>query len=286
MQIKKLTATKEFIDEIYKTKFVSVDLIKSFDINPGEFIYIMDSTNNKHKALVYYSGNKIKIADTWKKKSLQGFEPKDVNQLVYFNQLQDKDFLITVATGAAGTGKTSIALAQGLNDYFYEKRSIILCKPTAMVQSGQNNAFGPVPGDLNEKYAPYISSFEIILNKVLGGNSSSYLATMLQKKDIQFVPVEFTRGCTYEDCTFVLDEVQNLTWHELKTVLSRIGQNSQIILCGDPDQIDSNFSYEDSGLYKLINSKSFTKSNFTTQIHLTKQYRGKIPDLIYHIDKE
>jgi predicted ribonuclease YlaK len=68
--------------------------------------------------------------------------------------------------------------------------------------------------------------------------------------------------------------------------LSRIGENSTIILCGDPDQIDTGLSYEQTGLYKLISSDTFSKSNFTSQITLTKQYRGKIPDLIYNIDKE
>ena len=101
-----------------------------------------------------------------------------------------------------------------------------------------------------------------------------------------FFHSSFTRGCTFEDCTFILDEVQNLSWHELKTVLSRIGENSKIILCGDPDQIDANFEYSQSGLYKLVKSNTFLKSKFTTQIELTKQYRGRIPDLIYHIDKE
>ena len=107
----------------------------------------------------------------------------------------------------------------------------------------------------------------------------AYLQRCFRKKHVEFVPVEFTRGCTFEDCTFIIDEVQNLTWHELKTVMSRIGDNSQIILCGDPDQIDSGFDYEDSGLYKLLSSTSFSLSDFTTHIHLTKQYRGKIPDL-------
>jgi PhoH-like ATPase len=285
MDIASYPAEKDFIDSLYKTKSCRIEEV-NLSISPGQFVQLYDISNPKNKTLIYSDGNIIKIADTWKGKSLNGFEPKDCRQLAYFNQLEEEAFLITVATGAAGTGKTSVAMAKALSDYFKKKRKVILCKPTAMVQSGINNAFGPVPGDLNEKYAPYISSFEIILKKILGKGSDAYLQTMLQKKDVEFVPVEFTRGCTFEDCTFILDEVQNLTWHELKTVMSRIGDNSQIILCGDPDQIDSGFDYEDSGLCKLISSNTFSSSNFTTHIHLTKQYRGKIPDLIYHIDKE
>lgn len=276
---------KELIDLLYKEKICSLKDL-NFPVSPGQFFQLFSPCTPKNKTLVYSSHNSLKLADTWKGKTLNGFQPKDCKQLVYFNQLEEDSFVITAALGAAGTGKTTIALAKALTDYFKIKRKVILCKPTAMVQSGINNAFGPVPGDLNEKYAPYISSFEIILKKILGKGSSAYFQTMLQKKDIEFIPVEFTRGCTFEDCTFILDEAQNLTWHELKTVMSRIGSNSQLILCGDPDQIDSGFYYKDSGLYKLLSSTTFTQSEFTTHIHLTKQYRGKIPDLIYHIDKE
>jgi phosphate starvation-inducible PhoH-like protein len=194
--------------------------------------------------------------------------------------------MLIAALGAAGTGKTSVAIAKALQSYFVEKKKIYLSKPTVMVQSHENNVFGPVPGDINEKYAPYLGSFEIVLNKVLGENSKHYLEMMFKNKQAEFIPVEFTRGCTFENCTFILDEVQNLSWHELKTVLSRIGENSTIILCGDPDQIDTGLTYEQTGLYKLISSNTFLKSDFTSQIVLTKQYRGKIPDLIYNIDKE
>ena len=280
MQIRKIYASNEEINLIYKNKTVDFDL----ELYPGEFCYIVDDSNHKNKILVYEKNHEILLADTWKSNTLNGFQPKDSLQRVYFTQLTDPEILLNVALGPAGTGKTTIALALALHNYFYSSKNIYLSKPTVMVQ--ENNAFGPVPGDINEKYAPYIGSFEIILNKTLGENSSSYLETMLAKKHLQFFPIEFTRGCTFENCTFILDEVQNLTWHELKTVLSRIGENSKIIICGDPHQIDSNFTYEESGLYKLIESKSFNTSRFTSKVTLNKQYRGKIPDLIYKIDKE
>ena len=124
------------------------------------------------------------------------------------------------------------------------------------------------------------------MKKVLGDTASHYLQMMKDKDHLNFMPVEFTRGCTFEDCTFIIDEVQNLTWHELKTVLSRIGENAQIIMCGDPYQIDAQFTQEQSGIHNLLISDSFAISDFTSYISLTKQYRGKIPSLVYEIDKE
>lgn len=282
--IKDIYVDKHLIDFIYKNKTISLEDIPKDFILDGEFLRLIDDSDLKTTALIYRVKDTIKLADTWKNKTLNGFSPKDLNQLVYFNQLVESQFILNAAIGAAGTGKTTIALAYALAEYLNKNKTIYLSKPTIMVQN--NDAFGPVPGDINEKYAPYIGSFEIILNKALGDNSKHYLQQMLHNKHLQFFPVEFTRGCTFEDCTFILDEVQNLTWHELKTVLSRIGENSKIIICGDPHQIDANFTYKESGLHKLLNSDSFNNSNITSQITLTKQYRGKLPDLIYRIDKE
>ena len=282
--IKDIYVDKHLIDFIYKNKTISLEDIPKDFILDGEFLRLIDDSDLKTTALIYRVKDTIKLADTWKNKTLNGFSPKDLNQLVYFNQLVESQFILNAAIGAAGTGKTTIALAYALAEYLNKNKTIYLSKPTIMVQN--NDAFGPVPGDINEKYAPYIGSFEIILNKALGDNSKHYLQQMLHNKHLQFFPVEFTRGCTFEDCTFILDEVQNLTWHELKTVLSRIGENSKIIICGDPHQIDANFTYKESGLHKLLNSGSFNNSNITSQITLTKQYRGKLPDLIYRIDKE
>lgn len=285
-QIQKLPATQEIIENLYKEKKIPLTQIKHLSINPGTFCTFFSESDPANKVSVYSDGWNLVLLDTFKNKTFSGFSPKDLKQLCYFNVLDNEQFMLIAALGAAGTGKTSVAIAKALQSYFTDKKKIYLSKPTVMVQSHENNVFGPVPGDINEKYAPYLGSFEIVLNKVLGDNSKHYLEMMFKNKHVQFIPVEFTRGCTFEDCTFILDEVQNLSWHELKTVLSRIGENSTIILCGDPDQIDTGLPYEQTGLYKLISSDTFSKSNFTSQITLTKQYRGKIPDLIYNIDKE
>jgi PhoH-like ATPase len=281
-----LVARQKVLDALYKNKVIPLNDISHLSINPGEFLLLVSENDANIKTYVYSNGAQLKLLNTFKSKTISGFQPKDLKQLYYFNMLEEESFNLIVAFGAAGTGKTTVAIAKALEDYMTQKKKIYLCKPTVMVQSHENNVFGPVPGDINEKYAPYLGSFEIVLNKVLGTSSKHYLEMMRKNKHLEFMPVEFTRGCTFENCTFILDEVQNLSWHELKTVLSRIGENSKIILCGDPNQIDTGFSYEQSGLFKLVTSTAFLYSNFTTQIELTKQYRGKIPDLIYRIDKE
>ena len=279
LDLKEFSLPKTSIDLIYQTKKIELEL----DLHPGQAALLKaEASNSSILVLKLKTGYKIL---TSKGLETQAFTPRDSKQLTYYHALR-QDFDMIVALGPAGTGKTTLAVAKSIDAYFKQNKTIYLTKPTHMVQSHQGQAFGPVPGDVDEKYAPYIGSFEIVLKKVLGDTARHYLQMMKEKNHLNFMPVEFTRGCTFENCTFIIDEVQNLTWHELKTLLSRIGQNAQIIMCGDPYQIDAPFSQEFSGIYQLLQSPSFAKSDFTSYIGLTKQYRGKIPALIYEIDKE
>ena len=282
--IKEIIIPDVHFESLYELNSLDEHTANLLKLKNGDFCFVTDGQNRK--AVVFSINGKVKIIDSFKNKSLNGFIPKDLKQVVYCNLLQEETVTIIAALGAAGTGKTTLALAKAVNNYFSQKKKIYLCKPTHLVTSHEHQVFGPVPGDMQEKYAPYIGSFQIVLNKILGSAGKDYLQTMIDKKHIEFMPVEFTRGCTFENCTFILDEVQNLTWHELKTVLSRIGNDSKIILCGDPNQIDAGFNYNQSGLYTLLQSETFQNSKFTSKIELTKQYRGRIPDLIYNIDKE
>lgn len=275
--------TQEEIDLIYLEKF-PLDVLRN-KLNPGDCLLVKATNNPKSSVVLLNTQAKLTLLNN-NNIGMSGFSPRDVKQFAYFNILKNPDFSLVTALGSAGTGKTTVAMANAIDDYFQKKRNIILTKPTHIVSSHENNAFGPVPGDIDEKYAPYVGSFEIVLKKVLGDSASHYYNMMKEKKHLQFMPVEFTRGCTFENCTFILDEVQNMTWHELKTVLSRIGDDAKIILCGDPYQIDANLQIKETGIYKLLTSQMYQSSKFTSTIILTKQYRGKIPDLVYHIDKE
>ena len=215
--------------------------------------------------------------------SLFGIASRDARQAGFINSLTNDNIRVVVCRGAAGTGKTTVALAYALQELFDNNKTMYLSKPTVLV--GRGRTFGPVPGDIQEKYAPHIASYESILKK-LTGSEGKYISLLKDKKKIQFVPVEYTRGNNYEDSVFILDEAQNLDWHELKTVVSRIAESTKLIILGDPAQIDARFSYEQSGLYKMVNSNAFKKCNFSSEIELKKQYRGRIPQLIHDIDME
>jgi predicted ribonuclease YlaK len=254
-------------------KHINSSLILKSEINPQKTALVRVLNKNTIK--------NISIKNTF---SMSGISPKDSRQSVFCEMLVNNT-PISVAIGPAGTGKTTLAVAHALNSHLREKKKIYLCKSTALV-SEENNAFGPVPGGIEEKYAPYISSFSIVLKKIMGEKSEDYLDLMFRRRRVQYIPVEFTRGCTYEHCTFILDEAQNLTWHELKSVVSRMGEGAQLIVLGDPQQIDKSFMLHESGLYTMLNSASFQESPSAGCIYLTKQYRGPIAQLISDIDEE
>lgn len=212
-----------------------------------------------------------------------GISSKDANQAAFLNCLVDSNVKVSVCIGEAGTGKTTLALAYALQMFSDNNMEIRLSKPTSLV--GSSNTFGPIPGDVNEKYAPHTMSYDMVLNKLLG-KRKAYLELLKKKEAIKFEPVEYTRGNTYENTVFILDEAQNLDWHELKTVVSRIASDSKMIILGDPAQIDTGRSFESTGLYKMLSSKAFINSSITSAIELNRQYRGPLPTLISEIDKE
>jgi len=198
--------------------------------------------------------------------------------------LKNSSTLLNVCLGPAGTGKTTLALVHALSEYEEKSKTVILSKAAMTV--GRGKAFGPIPGDINQKYAPYLDSFKIAMKKILNQKTNSYIDAMIQCGNFKYQPIEFVRGNTYENCTFILDEVQNLTWHELKTVISRMGEGCKLILIGDPYQKDLVFKNEENGITKLISSQLFKESVLTSLIRLTKQYRSPLADLIYKIDNE
>lgn len=286
-KLKRIEVTQLIITELYRDKVIKLSSNPFFDniIVPIGELFLLTDTASTTTAPCYTLDDE----NLWLVKDLKihsHFKPRDIRQNFYYRMLKNELVLINVCLGPAGTGKTVLAVSHAVDAYFKEKKRILLTKPTVMVSEHENNAFGPVPGDIQEKYAPYISSFEIALKKVMSEDSADYIKTMQEKKHVEFIPLELTRGCTYEHCTFIVDEVQNLTWHELKTIMSRMGEGAKLVLCGDVFQIDTNQDYTESGIYKLINSDTFKTSEITSYSFLSKQYRGPIPDLIYNIDVE
>ena len=139
---------------------------------------------------------------------------------------------VVLALGPAGTGKTYLAVAKAVEALETGKvQRIVLSRPA--VEAGESLGF--LPGDLNEKLAPYLRPLYDALTERLG---TKRLKTMLAESVIEIAPVAYMRGRTLSECFVVIDEAQNCTYGQLKMLLTRLGWRSTMVLTGDPDQTD------------------------------------------------
>lgn len=139
---------------------------------------------------------------------------------------------VTLALGPAGTGKTFLAIAKGVEALEQGRISrMVLSRPA--VEAGENLGF--LPGDLEQKLAPYLRPLYDALTERLG---TKRMKMMLAEGIIEIAPVAYMRGRTLNDCFVVIDEAQNCTYTQIKMLLTRLGWGSTMVLTGDPDQTD------------------------------------------------
>ena len=278
---------KEFVSSEVISQAYSKDIIflKSLTGLPkNNYVLLRSNIDNQSTALVRHIGEGRCVVIDHSKLQHSKLEPRDAQQTVFSDSLMNEDILLNLCVGTAGTGKTTLALSYAAHAFVEHQRRILLCKPTVLV--GKSSAFGPVPGDVQEKYDPYLQSYKIVLKKILTNNSDSYIDRMIQKGDIQFIPLEYARGSTFDNCTFILDEAQNLSWHEVNTIVSRLGENSKMIILGDLKQIDTGLHYKATGLHKMISSNAFQNSEISSSIELITQYRSPVTQLVAEINEE
>lgn len=154
-----------------------------------------------------------------------------------------------IAHGSAGTGKTFVALYLALNDIITKKSyadKIIIVRSAV-----QNRPVGHLPGTLDEKLQPYEVPYKDIFGNLLGKHDA--YDNMKSLGYVEYMSTSFIRGLTWDNCIIVLDEIQNMNFHELNSVVTRTGENSRIIACGDITQNDLfNVKNDQSGLPEFL----------------------------------
>jgi len=172
------------------------------------------------------------------------FQPRTDNQKQLVEQFNDNHIIF--AKGVAGTGKTYCLVTLALQSLLYgEVETMIVTRP--IVEAGERLGF--LPGDIRDKTNPYNAPVLDILEKHLG---SAVFEAYITDKKIQIIPLAFTRGRTYENAMMILDEAQNATIGQTHMFLTRMGQNSKVLVTGDHTQIDLPSNVE-SGFMHAIN---------------------------------
>lgn len=183
------------------------------------------------------------------------FNPLNRSQETYVNKIDNN--VLTFCIGPAGTGKTFCAAIAAANAFkSKEVDRIIITRP--LVEAGEKIGF--LPGDLNEKIDPYVAPFVDALSRIMG---TGQVQALIDHKKIEFLPLAFMRGHSWDNCFVVLDEAQNVTKSQMKLFLTRIGKGTKVIVDGDISQKDIEAFGLDDALKRLARVRSVAIHEFT-----------------------
>ena len=187
-------------------------------------------------------------------KIVNNFKPKTDNQKLFHQKICNFDNQLVLCHGIAGTGKTYVSIYKALQDVLrrgtpYEK--LIIINPT--VDVGNEDKLGFLPGELQAKIQQYNESTFTILDKIIG---KARAGKMIQDNKIEIGVLNFLRGTNLENCYVILDEAQNVSPMQIKTLMTRISENCKMIIQGDMSQCDKYktngvTNYEKSGFYDV-----------------------------------
>ncbi len=292
-----IKTSSDIIEKFYKEKGIDVSLIENEEIEfyPNCYIYLVDEANEKHTAIGKYNfkNNQIEPLQHYKEE-VWGIRALNLQQRFLFDALLDKDIYLVTIVGQAGTGKTLLALAAGLKQTIDENiyKKILVSRP--IVPLGKD--IGYLPGSKDEKLSvwmqPIFDNLYFILNqkgelpledeyyrkKRKKRGSSAIIDYFIETGIIELAAVTYIRGRTIPQQYIIIDEAQNLTPHEVKTIISRVGAESKIILTGDPFQIDNPYlDTESNGLIYV--AEHFKGQDIAAHIVLHKTERSKLATL-------
>ena len=242
------------LSNLYEHKTLDIDDV--IQENPGftpisNCFYILKSETSS--GLAYYNAHN-KTLDHVEKRSVYGIKPRNAEQAFALHAILNPDVKLVSLTGVAGTGKTLIALAASLEQR-RDFKQIYLARPIVPLS---NRDLGYLPGDAKEKINPYMQplwdNLKFIKNNFSDRDKEyKQLEAMVEKEKIVITPLAYIRGRSLANIIFIVDESQNLTPHEVKTIITRAGEGAKFIFTGDVRQIDTPYLDEQSnGLSYLV----------------------------------
>ncbi|QZZ20707.1 PhoH family protein [Leptothermofonsia sichuanensis E412] len=231
------------IDHLFKQGGITLDL----PLFPNQALTLVNESNPSHTALAIVDGESGKIVPLTKipHHGVSRIYPRNREQKFALDLLLRDSIQLVTLVGTAGTGKTLLAIAAGLqkvaDEHLYSR--LLISRP--VVPMGRD--IGYLPGDISEKLTPWMQplydNFDLILGTQESAGKPAHWRRgheeLIEQGLLQIEPLTYIRGRTIPKQFFVVDEAQNLTPHEVKTILTRAGENTKVVLTGDPDQIDN-----------------------------------------------
>ena len=275
----KVLVDDQIIDRFYSGESIILSEVSDEKIEPypNQFIMLVSSSNEKKTAITRYMDHirPLKKLPEYKDGGW-GITPKNKEQNFAMDLLLDPDLPVVSLIGKAGSGKTLCAIAAGLEQVMGQDpcyNRLIVSRPIQPM----GKDIGYLPGTLEEKMAPWLSPIQDNL-RFLFGNDNLMLESYMEKGIIEVEAITYIRGRSIQKSFIIIDECQNLTQHEIKTILTRVGHDSKIILTGDIEQIDNvNIDEVSNGLTYVI--EKLKPYDITGHITFLKGERSKVATL-------
>ncbi|MEC8277848.1 MAG: PhoH family protein [Myxococcota bacterium] len=252
-----------------------------YPLYPNQFVCFRNENNPKQGGLTRWKPSQrqlVKVDD--RREGVWGIRARNKEQVFALDLLLDPDISVVTITGMAGTGKTLLAMAAGLKLVADEAkfRRLVVSRP--IFPLGRDIGF--LPGDISAKLNPWMQPIFDNLEFLLGERSDHRLPpsyeSFIEQGIIEVEPLTYIRGRSIARQYFIVDEAQNLTPHEVKTVISRAGEGTKVILTGDPNQIDNPYiDATSNGLSYVV--ERFKESDVAGHIQLNKGERSKLAEL-------
>ena len=265
------------IDALFSNKLIKIDKIEDqkIELCENEFVLLKSNSEESKSALCIKKKENLVLSMSKSEiQKLTSIEPKNKEQIFAMNVLLDEKISLVTLTGVPGSGKTYLTLMSALKLIEKEdKKRIIFTRPIQTV--GKDIGF--LPGSLNEKMAPWLSPIVDNFRNQFG--DLTYFDMMIEKGVIDVAPLSYIRGRSFNDAIIIVDEAQNATVHELKTVITRTGKNSKIVLLGDIEQVDLPYVNKFSNGLTIVIEK-LKDEEITSHINFTKGYRSELANVV------
>ena len=266
----------EMIDQMYANGGISLDEFDfKSDVEPQECFIMKSSRSSILARYVPQTGKVVRVEKT---RSF-GIEPRNAEQAFAMSVLLDEDVKLVALTGKSGTGKTLMALAAALQQHDAYKQ-ILLARPIVALS---NRDLGYLPGDEQHKIAPYMQPLFDNLNVIKNnfsyqGKEVKLLEEMQRSEQLVIEALAYIRGRSLSETFFIVDEAQNLTPHEVKTIITRAGEGTKVVFTGDIMQIDSPYlDMHSNGLVYMIDR--MRGQDLFAHINLLKGERSYLSEL-------
>jgi len=277
-------ADSQAVNEFYTKQSVPAVVLEGSDLPPpNEFVILRDKGSSQHSALAKYNAAKQAYVPLIKipKEGVWGIRPRNKEQAFAMDLLLNDEIRLVTIVGKAGTGKTLLAIAAGLQktmeDNVYQK--LLVSRP--IFPLGRD--IGYLPGDVEEKLNPWMQpifdNVEYLMN--LSHSEKKQGRSYHELIDLGIVEIEpltYIRGRSIPNQYIIVDEAQNLTPHEVKTIITRVGDGTKIVLTGDPYQIDNPYvDATNNGLIHVANR--FKTERLAGHITMSKGERSPLAEL-------